>query len=177
MRRREAEARAAAAAAVDRILAVPAPAERMRAYAELARALAEDGDAMPDGAEDRIARSLRRPGDHHQQHGREQTMTAWTEDRRRMALLFTLRPIVAAGCLAAAAAPFALAAWRWGWSVGEALAAFLAPGWPLAGAVAAGLSAAFLARAVQRADTTDGLAWPVLVSAGAGVLGVAMAVY
>ena len=59
VRRRDAEARAAAEAEVERILALPSLAERIRAYAGLARRLAEGGHAMPPGAEERAVQPFR----------------------------------------------------------------------------------------------------------------------
>lgn len=159
---------------VERILAIPDPGARMRAYAELARALGEDGDALPPGAEERIASSLRGGVE---AHGREQAMDAWAVDRRRMALVVTLRPVAAAGCVLAALAPFAVAAVRWGWGVGDALAAFLAPGPALAGVALAAVAAGVMARMLGCAGTLEGLAWSVVGSGVAGVLGLALATH
>src|ERR671916_2063344 len=44
------------------------------------------------------------PGDHH--HEREQAMATWTEERRRLVALHTMRPFTVAGCFLAALAPF-----------------------------------------------------------------------
>jgi hypothetical protein len=113
-------------------VALPEPAERMRAYVELARVLAEEGEAPPADAGDRVLRSLRTGGENGEREG---PMAAWTVERRRLALLHGLRPIAAAGCAMAAVFPFAGASWRWGWGFGDAVTAFLTPGWPLAGVV------------------------------------------
>ena len=109
-------------------------------------------------------------------HTRERTVTAWTVERRRMALVHGLRPVAAAACFLAALAPFVLSAWRWGWSLADALAAFLAPGWPLAGVALAVLGGGLMARLLGRAGTLDGLAWPVVGAFVAGVAGLALAV-
>ena len=108
---------------------------------------------------------------------RQQAMDAWAVERRRAALVLTLRPVAAAGCVLAALAPFAVAAWRWGWDAVEALGAFLAPGWPLAGVALALVAAGVLARLPGRAGTLEGLAWPVVGSGVAGVLGLALAAH
>ena len=158
----------------ERIIALPDPAERMRAYAELSRVLAEEGETLPADAADRILRSLR--GDGAETRGKERAVDGWAVERRRMALVHGGRPVAAAGCAAAALAPFAAAAWRWGWGVGDALAAFLAPGRPLAGVALAAVAAGVLARMLGRAGTLEGLAWPVVGSGVAGVAGLAVAV-
>lgn len=101
--------------------------------------------------------------------------TTWEAERRRMAAVMTARPIAAAGCAVAALAPFALAAWRWGWGIGEALGVFLAPGPALAGSVAAAIVAGVLARLTSRSDTQEGLGWLVVAAFGAGVAGLALA--
>ena len=97
-------------------------------------------------------------------------------ERRRLGLVLALRPVAAAGCAVAALAPFAVAAWRWGWNVGHPLAAFLALGWPLAGVALAAVAAGVMATMPGRAGTLEGLAWPVVGSAMAGVAGLAVAV-
>ena len=158
---------------VSRIVALPEPAERMRAYVELARVLAEEGEALPADAGDRVLRSLRTSGEGGEREG---PMTAWAVERRRLAVLHGLRPIAAAGCAMAALAPFAVAAWRWGWGVGDALAAFLAPGWPLVGVALALVVAGVLARLTGRADTLEGLSGLVIAAFVAGVAGLAVAV-
>jgi len=109
-------------------------------------------------------------------HGRERAMDSWAVERRRMALVHGWRPVAAAGCAVAALAPFALAAWRWGWSPWDALAAFLAPGWPLAGGALALAVAGALGRMVARADTLEGLSGLVVAAFAAGVVGLAVAV-
>ena len=157
-----------------RITALPDPAERLRAYAELSRVLAEEGETLPADAAGRILRSLRSDGA--ETRGTERAMDGWAVERRRMGLVFALRPVAAAGCAVAALAPFAVAAWRWGWSVGDALAAFLAPGWPLAGVALAAVAAGVMARMPGRAGTLEGLAWPVIGSGMAGVAGLAVVV-
>ena len=110
-------------------------------------------------------------------HGREQAMAAWAAERRRMGLVFALRPVAAAGCALAALAPCVVAAWRWGWSPWDALGAFLAPGWPLAGVVLALVAAGVMARFLGRADTLEDLALPMVGSGVAGVGGLALATY
>lgn len=157
-----------------RIIALPDPAERMRAHAELSRVLAEEGETLPADATDRILRSLR--GDGSETQGKERAMDGWAVERRRMALVHGGRPVATVGCAAAALAPFAVAAWRWGWGVGDALAAFLAPGQPLAGVALAAVAAGVMARLPGRAGTLEGLAWPVVGSGMAGVAGLAVAV-
>ena len=152
----------------DRLLRLPAAARLAALDDDAVRALLT--------AEHRaeVRASLTPGNDNH--HGREQAMTAWTVERRRLVALHTLRPVAAAACFLAALAPFALASWRWGWTVVEATAVFLMPGWPLAGVALAALGAGFMARLLGRAGTLDGLAWPVLGAFVAGVAGLALAV-
>ena len=154
-----------------RIIALPDPAERLRAYAELSRVLAEEGETLPADAEGRILRSLRGDGS---DRGKAQAVDGWAVERRRLGLVFALRPVAVVGCAVAAPTPFVVAAWRWGWSVGDALAAFLAPGWPLAGVALAAVAAGVMARMLGRASTLEGLAWPVVGSGAAGVAGLAV---
>ena len=155
---------------VSRIVALPDQAERMRAYVELARVLAEGGDALPADAADRILRSLRAVAGHQAPEG---SMAAWTAERRRLALLHGLRPVAAACCAVAATVPFA---WRWGWGFGDAAAAFLVPGWPLAGVTLAAGAAGVLGRMVTHAGTLEGLLGPVVAAFAAGAAGLAVAV-
>lgn len=155
------------------MLAMAGPAERMRAYAELSRVLAEEGEAMPPEIEGRLLRSLDgRP----ERRREEETAMEWAVERRRLVLLHTLRPIAAAGCAVAAALPFAVAAWRWGRGVWDAAVAFLTPGRPLVGVALAVLAAGFLARRTAHADSLEGLAGLVAAGfvAGAAALAVAL---
>jgi hypothetical protein len=112
VRRRTAEAERAREGEVRRILAIADPAERMRAYAELSRVLAEDGETLPPETVARIAGVSRASPALKPLASSEERAAAWQVERRRLALLFLLRPWAAAGCVAAAVAPFLLAAAR-----------------------------------------------------------------
>lgn len=160
---------AESAAERDRLLRLPA-ADRLAALDDDAVRTLLTGEHR---AEVRASLAPAPGGNHH--HGEEQVTATWAEDRRRMALMFTLRPIASAGCAVAALVPFASAAWRWGWTPLEALAAFLSPGWPLAGVALAVVAAGVLARLVGSVGTLEGLAWPVVGSAAAGVVGLGVA--
>ena len=176
VRRREAEAHAASSAAIERILGIADPAERMRAYAEFRRGL-EDGEAVPAEAERRVVQSLQTTAAlTSKEETRPMATAAWTVERRRLVLLHTLQPIAAAGCAVAATLPFALAAWRWGWELWDAASAFLAPGRPLAGVALAFVAAGVLGRMVARAGTLEGLLGLVVAAFAAGVAGLALAV-
>ena len=159
---------------VERILAMPDPAARLAAHTELSRALAEEGEAMPAEAADRILRSLQATAAPAAKEDRRTMATTWEVERRRLVLLHTLRPVAAAGCVVAAVAPFAVGAWRWGFW--DAASAFLAPGRPLAGVALALVTAGVLGRLTGRADTLEGLCGLVVAAFVAGVAGLAVAV-
>ncbi len=114
----------------------------MRAYTEFRRGL-EDGEALPAEAEQRVVRSLRADAAPAVED-RDMAATAWTFERRRLVVLHTLRPLAAAGCVVVAVLPFAVKAWRGGMDAGDALAPFVAPGWPLAGVALALIAAGIL---------------------------------
>lgn len=174
VRRREAEARAADEAEVDRILTLPDRQERRQACLRLVRALG-DGEALPPELEARVGAALSPDGGmdgHHRE--RDRAMAAWTVERRRLALLHGLRPVAAAGIVLAALLPFAVSAWRAGMGPGDALAAFLAPGHGLAGVVLAVVAAGALSRLVGRAGSLEGLAGLVVAAFVAGVAGLAV---
>lgn len=173
----DAEWREAVRIAAEDVLAIADPAERMRAYVELSRVLAEEGETLPADADDWILRSLRASPAPAvtESDRRKDAIASWSVERRGMALLFTLRPIAAALCALAAVLPFVAGAWRWGWSLVDALAAFLTPGWSAAGVALAILVVGIAARRTARADTVKGLAGLVMVSFVAGVVGLAVA--
>ena len=100
--------------------------------------------------------------------------TTWEVERRRLVLLHTLRPVAAAGCAVAAALPFAVGAWRWGFW--DAASAFLAPGRPLAGVALALVAAGVLAWRTAHADTLERLGELLVGAFVAGVVGLAVAV-
>ena len=153
VRRRDAEARAAAEAEVERIVALPSPAERMRAYVELARALKEDGEAMPPGAEERLARSLRMAGDAagHPAPGED-------ADAAAVARLHVLRAMAPGAILLAAALPFLIAIAR-EIAAAEGGAVFASLRSRMAGIGLAMACAGILALLARRATTRTGLAW------------------
>ncbi len=158
---------------VSRIVALPEPAERMRAYVELARVLAEEGEALPAEAEQHVVRSLQtgmEPG-----KGDEAVAMTWETERRRLAVLHFARSAAAAGYVALALLPFVVAAWRGRMGLWEALAVFLAPGWPFAGVVLALGVAGFLGRLVGRAASLEELASLGVGAFLAGVAGLAVA--
>lgn len=107
--------------------------------------------------------------------GRQRTMTPWTVERRRLVLMHALRPLAAAGCVVAAIAPFLAGPWRWGWSFGEAVGAFLTIPRGLLGMALAVAGAGIAARMVPRVGTPEGLWWLVAASFVAGVAGLAVA--
>ena len=172
VRRREAQARAASEREVARILALPDPAARMAAYAELSRVLAEEGETVPADVADRILRSLRGDGS---VQAKEQVVTTWTVERRRLAVMHTLRPIAAAGCAMAALLPFMVSVWRWGWSLGDALTAFLATPSGLLGVALAIVGVGIAGRMAGRSGTGEAMLWMLFASFAAGVAGLAVA--
>ncbi len=176
VRRREAEARAASSAAVESILGIADPAERMRAYTEFRRGL-EDGEALPAEAEQRVVQSLQAgAAPVGNRESRAMATTAWEVERRRLVVLHFARPAAAAGYVVLALLPFVAAAWRGRMGLWEALAAFLAPGWPLTGVVLALGVAGFLGRLVGKAASLEGLASLGVGAFVAGVVGLAVSV-
>lgn len=173
VRRREAEARSADEAEVDRILALPDREERRHACLRLVRAL-EDGEALPRDLEARIVVALASVGGPDERRERERAMAAWTVERRRLALLHRMRPVAVAGIVIAALLPFAVSAWRADMGLGEAFAAFLAPGHGLAGMALAVVAAGALARLVSWVGSLDGLAGLMVAGFVAGVAGLAV---
>ena len=167
------EAERAMQAEVERILAIDSPAARMRAYADFRRTL-EDGEAVPAEAERRVVQSLQATAATTAKEDRRTMATTWEVERRRLVLLHTLRPVAAAGCAVAAALPFAVGAWRWGFW--DAASAFLAPGRPLAGVALALVAAGVLAWRTAHADTLEGLGELLVGAFVAGVVGLAVAV-
>ena len=157
----------------ERVLAIADPAKRMRAYAHLSRVLAEEGETVPADVADRILLSLRGDGS---DQAKEQVVTTWTEDRRRLAVMHMLRPVAAAGCAVAALLPFMVSVWRWGWSLDSALALFLASGRGLAGVTLAVVAAAILGQVAGRAGTGEAMLWMLIASFAAGAVGLAVAV-
>ena len=172
VKRREAEARAAIAARVEAILAMPDAGERMRAYADLARAAGEDGDHLSAEAEERLVRSFRIGASN---SDGTKAMTSWAVERRRMVLVHTLRPVTVAAVLVASALPFIVSAWRAGLSPSAALGSFMAPGRGLAGVALALVTAGVLSRLAAALHTVEGLAGVVVAAFVAGVAGLAVA--
>ena len=158
----------------ERILALPDPAERMRAFAHLSRVLAEEGETLPEGAADRILKSLR--ADPQERATDQEAASSWAAERRRLARMFVLRPIAAANCVLAAVVPFVAGAWRGGLSVSEAAGLYLDAPWGLLGVALAAVAATVAARTVARAQTIEALAWRVVASFAAGVAGLGVAV-
>jgi hypothetical protein len=176
IRRRDVEARAAVEAEVERIVALPTPTERLRAYAELLAVLREDGDALPAEAEDRILQTLRTTGSvasppaasADTDADREARRASWERERAAMARVHVLRSWTPAAIFLAAALPFLIALVRGG--VG-----FASLGSGAAGIGLAVAAATLLARLVPRATTLDGLTGLVLGAFVAGTAGLALA--
>lgn len=177
VRRREAEARAAHVTKVERILAIKDPAERMRVYADLTRGL-EDGEALPADASARILSSLRvdtTPTVRPDQDECDRRAAQWAVERRHLALMHTLRPFAAAGCIVASLAPFAFTVWRMdmGMGMGMAIGAILAP-WPLACIALSLVAAGLLCRQVDKAESLEGIVGLVVAAFTIGVASVAV---
>lgn len=173
VRRREEQARAAAEAEVERIVALADAGDRMRSYGALVSRLQADGEMLPPELEDRIARSLgagRQVRVEGADADRERRAAQWEQDRAAMARLHMLRAWAPAAIAAAAALPFIVAALREG--TGFASVGSGAAGVGLAVAVAA---AGVLVRLVARAGTVEGLAGLVMGAFVAGVAGLAVA--
>lgn len=139
--RREADAawRAEVGREVERILALEEPAGRMRAYAELSRVLAEEGEALPPAVTDRVFRSLRADAE---TAGREERRRRWESERAAAARLDRLRPwAVWLGVPLAAGLPVGVALGAAGWGPLAVLVAALEAPWlprlPVSGVAAA----------------------------------------
>jgi hypothetical protein len=167
-------------AEAERVLAIADPAERLRAYAQLSRVLAEEGETLPADAADRILHSLRADvrdsiAPSPATDGKTTMATTWEVERRRLVVLHTLRALAPAGTVLAALAPFALGAWRMGMGLGGALTAFLTTGPGLAGVALALVGAAVTARLAGSANSMEGLAGLVVAAFLAGVAGLGSA--
>ena len=162
--RRDAEAQAAVEAEVERIAALPSITERMQAYSELARALKEDGEAMPLGAEERIVYALRTAGD--------PAPAPDAADREARAL--AARSAAPGAIILAVMLPFLLAIAR-EFAMAKEGGLFASPGSRATGIGLAMACAGILARLPRRATTMVGLAWLVVGAFVAGMVGLAVA--
>lgn len=186
---------------VERILALPDPLARMQAHAELARVLAEEGEALPPEAADRILLSLRsaaaelareerrrrrEEADRAEERRpvrpdagvvkREERRRRWEAEWAEQEWLARLRPLAAwVGVPVATVLPLVLMAAR-GWGPGGVLAALarllLDPGSPTLGAAVALCGAAACAWWAGRARDGDKL---LAALAAALVCGAALA--
>lgn len=123
---------------VERIIALKEPAARMAAHAELSRVLAEDGEALPPDATDRVFRSLRLDAEAVEREGRRRE---WEAQRAAELRLDRLRPWAAwLGVPLAAGLPAAAALGAAGWGPLAVLVAALEAPWlprlPVLGVVA-----------------------------------------
>jgi hypothetical protein len=166
--RRDAEAQAAVEAEVERIAALPSITERMQAYSELARALKEDGEAMPLGAEERIVYALRTAGDP------APAPDAVDREARALAARSTPRSAAPGAIILAVMLPFLLAIAR-EFAMAKEGGLFASPGSRATGIGLAVACAGILARLPRRATTMVGLAWLVVGAFVAGMVGLAVA--
>jgi len=162
---------------VERILAIRDPVDKMEAFAELSRVLAEEGETPSRAATDRILRSLNPDAE---AAVREERRRAYLVRRAEEERLERWRPWAAwAGVPAAATLPVAATMGASGWSPLDALLAALEVPWmlgaPVLVAAVALCGAGFAAWVAGRAPSRNALLQTIGVGFACGVLLVFMA--